>query len=180
MIRDWPRTGFFVATQSPAAVHLLWQALERNADWIADYISISRSHSVLKEYLEWFFERLKDRVSHEASEQDLDQLVRAEVRSIYREFRDRPSGSSFPGEHADTSAHTFGHTLQLGDQTRECLERLPKQIRELLEDVYSLDDGEMTRAELAKKLGIKRNTLDQRICRAIKTIRHRLKRDPTR
>ena len=161
-----------MATQSPAAVHLLWQALERNADWIADYISVSRSHSVLKEYLEWFFERLKDRVPHEASEQDLDQLVRAEVRSIYREFRDRPSGFRL-GDYADTSAHNFA----LGDEARECLEQLPKQIRSLLEDVYSSGAKEITRAELAKKLGIKRNTLDQRICRAIKSIRHQLKRD---
>ena len=166
-----------MATQSPAAVHLLWQALERNADWIADYISLSRSHSVLKEYLEWFFERLKDRVPQEASEQDLDHLVRAEVKSIYGEFRDRPSGSPCAGEYADTAAHKFGQTLQLDDQARECLEQLPKQIRDLLEDVYSLDKEEMTRAELAEKLGIKRNTLDQRISRAIKTIRHRLKRN---
>jgi DNA-directed RNA polymerase specialized sigma24 family protein len=163
-----------VATQSPAAVHLLWQALERNADWIADYISISRSHSVLKEYLEWFFERLKDRVPQEATEQDLDQLVRAEVKSIYGEFRDRPSG--FPlGDYVDTSAHKFA----FGDQARECLEQLPKQIRNLLEDLYSSGAKEITRAELAKKLGIKRNTLDQRISRAMKTIRHRLKRNPT-
>jgi len=126
----------------------------------------------MKGYLEWFFDRLKDRAPEDASEQDLDQLVRTEVKSIYREFRDRRSG--FPlGDYADTSAHKFA----FGDQGRKCLEQLPKQIRNLLEDVYSTDDEEISRNELAKKLGIKRNTLDQRICRAIKTIRHRLKRD---
>ena len=78
---------------TPAAAHLLlWQALERQADWIADYISIPRSDPVVKEYLEWIFERLKDRVPQEASDQDLDELVRAEVKSIYSKFRDRPSG----------------------------------------------------------------------------------------
>ena len=62
-----------MSTQSPAAAHLLRlrHALERNADWIADYISISRSHAdfpgagreaVMKGYLEWLFERLKYRV----------------------------------------------------------------------------------------------------------------------
>ena len=172
-----------MSTQSPAAAHIirLRQALERNADWIEDYISISRSHAdfpdagreaVMKGYLEWFFERLKYCVPEDASEQDLDQLVRTEVKSIYREFRDRRSG--FPlGDYADTSAHKFA----FGDQARECLEQLPKQIRNLLEDVYSTDDEEISRNELAKKLGIKRNTLDQRICRAIKTIRRQLKLD---
>ena len=146
--------------------------MERNADWIAAYISVSRS-VVVEDYLKWFFERLKDRVPQEASERDLDHLVRAEVKSIYGKFRDRPSGVPL-GDYADTSAHKFA----LGDEARECLEQLPKQIRNLLEDVYMLDESdEITRAVLAKKLGIKRNTLNQRICRAIKTIRHRLKRD---
>jgi len=173
-----------VSSQSPASAHIirLRQALERNADWIADYISISRFHAdfpsagreaVMKGYLEWFFDRLKDRAPEDASEQDLDQLVRTEVKSIYREFRDRRSG--FPlGDYADTSAHKFA----FGDQGRKCLEQLPKQIRNLLEDVYMLDESdEITRAVLAKKLGIKRNTLNQRICRAIKTIRRQLKLD---
>jgi len=124
--------------------------------------------------LKWFFERLKDRVPEDASEQDLDQLVRAEVKNIYAEFRDRPLGFSL-GDYADTSAHKFA----FGDQTREWLEQLPKQIRNLLEDVYSSDDEEITRNELAKKLKIKRNTLDQRICRAMKTIRSQLKRPRT-
>ena len=161
-----------MSTQSPAAAQLLRQALERNADWIAEYISISRSVEV-EDYLKWFFERLRDRVPQEASEQDLDHLVRADVKSIYREFRDRPSG--FPlGDYADASAHKFAS----GDQAREWLEHLPKQIRNLLEDVYMSDDEEITRNQLAKKLGIGRNALDQRICRAVKTLRNRLKRDP--
>jgi len=162
---------------TPAATHLLWTALERNADWIAAYISVSRS-VVVEDYLKWFFERLKDRVPQEASERDLDHLVRAEVKSIYGEFRDRPSGVPL-GDYADTSAHKFALGDQArADEARECLEQLPKQIRNLLEDVYMLDESdEITRAVLAKKLGIKRNTLNQRICRAIKTIRRQLKLD---
>jgi predicted DNA binding protein len=39
------------------------------------------------------------------------------------------------------------------------------------------ESDEITRAELAKKLGIKRNTLNQRISRAIKTVRRQLKLD---
>jgi len=34
----------------------------------------------------------------------------------------------------------------------------------------------LTQRELARRLGIKRNTLDQRICRAMKVIRLRVKR----
>jgi RNA polymerase sigma factor (sigma-70 family) len=126
--------------------------------------------------LKWFFDRLKDRVPPEASQQDLDYLVRSEVKSIYSEFRDHPSGFPFVSEYADPSGDRFREDLERADEARECLEQLPKPIRELLEDIYSLDAEEMTREELAKKLGIKRNTLDQRISRAMRAIRLRLKR----
>ena len=168
------RTCFVVETQSPGAAQLLWQALERNAEWIESYVSIPGA--MLKEYLNWFFERLNGRVPPEATEQDLDHLVRAEVKSIYREFRDRPCGCPILGDYGDTSAHRFGRELQLADEARDCLEQLPKQTRQLLEDLYSLDEEEITRDELARRLGIKRNTLDQRICRAMKAIRLRLRR----
>jgi DNA-directed RNA polymerase specialized sigma24 family protein len=39
-----------------------------------------------------------------------------------------------------------------------------------------MDEEEFSRDELAKQLGITRNTLDQRICRALKAIRLRMKR----
>lgn len=48
-----------------------------------------------------FFERLKDRVAQESSEQDVDHLVRAEVKSIYYEFPGSPSGSPYAGDDAD-------------------------------------------------------------------------------
>jgi Sigma-70, region 4 len=163
-----------VQTQSPGAAQLLWQALERNAEWIKSYVSIPGS--VLKEYLNWFFERLKGRVPPEASEQDLDHLVRTEVKKIYREFRDRPCGFPIVGDYGDTSANRFGQELQLADGVRDCLEQLPKKTRKLLEDLYSLHEDEITREELARRLGIKRNTLDQRICRAMKAIRLRFNR----
>ena len=71
-----------MSTQSPAAVQLLWQALERNADWIAEYISISRS-VVVADYLKWFFERLKDRVPVAPANSDLiDKLGVAVLPSI--------------------------------------------------------------------------------------------------
>ena len=161
-------------THSPGAAQLLWQALERNAGWIKNYISVPGY--VLKEYLQWFFDRLKDRVPAEASGRELDHFVQAEVKSIYRDFRDRPSGSSYLGEYADPSSDRFPNDLERSDEARECLEQLPKQIRALLEDLYSLDAEEISRDELAKRLGIKRNTLDQRISRARKAIRLRLKR----
>jgi RNA polymerase sigma factor (sigma-70 family) len=163
-----------VQTHSPGGAQHLWQALERNAEWIKNYISIRGS--VLKDYLKWFFDRLKDRVPPEASQQDLDHLVRSEVKSIYSEFRDLPPGFPFVGEYADPSSDRFREDLERADEARECLEQLPKRIRALLEDIYSLDAEEITREELAKRLGIKRNTLDQRISRAMRAIRLRLKR----
>ena len=58
---------------------------------------------------------------------------------------------------------------------RAFLEHLPPSIQSVLQDVYSMNEEEFSRDELAKRLGIKRNTLDQRIRRAIKALRVRKK-----
>ena len=72
-----------------AAVERLRTALERNAEWIREFVLISGSASVLDEYLRWFFERLKDRVPPSATEQEVDHMIRLEVSSIFGRFRDR-------------------------------------------------------------------------------------------
>lgn len=161
-------------TRPPDTTQLLWQALERNADWIRDYISVPGSR--LKEYLKWFYERLVGRVPPNASEQQMNHLVRREITSIYSKFRDRPTGTPYFGDHEDPAGGQFLESLELADEARECLEQVPDHVRKLLEDIYSMDEEEFSRDELARRLGIKRNTLDQRICRAMKVIRLRVKR----
>lgn len=161
-------------TPPPGAAHPLWQALERNADWIRDYISVPGSR--LKEYLKWFFDRLVGRVPPNPSEQELDHLVRSEIKYIYSKFRDRPTGLPYLGDYEDPDGDRFREAMELTYEARECLEQVPGHVRKFLEDVYSMDDEEFSRDELARRLGIKRNTLDQRLCRALKAIRLRIKR----
>jgi hypothetical protein len=163
-----------VQTPPPGAAHPLWQALERNAEWIRRYISVPAS--VLKEYLKWSFERLIGRVPPNASEQELDHLVRSETKRIYSKFRDRPTGVAYFGDYEDPAGDRFREAMEVTDEARECLEQVPGHVRKFLEDVYSMDEEEFSRDELARRLGIKRNTLDQRICRAMKAIRLRVKR----
>jgi RNA polymerase sigma factor (sigma-70 family) len=166
-----------VQTHSPGAAQILRQALERNAEWIKGYVSISDAgKSVIDGYLDWFFDLLKDRIPVEASGEDLDHMIRAEVKRIYARFRDRPAGACHPADIADPSGNRFQEDIERADEIRECLEQLPKPMRRLLEDVYSMNEQEFTRDALARRLGIRRNTLDQRIRRAIQAIRHRIKR----
>jgi hypothetical protein len=163
-----------VQTPPPGAAQSLWQALERNADWIRQYISVPAS--LLKEHLKWFFDRLIGRVPPDASQQELDHLIRGEIKHIYSKFRDRPTGRPYVGDYEDPAGNRFREDFQLADEARECLEQVPGHVRKFLEDVYSMDDEEFSRDELARRLGIKRNTLDQRLCRALKAIRLRIKR----
>jgi DNA-directed RNA polymerase specialized sigma24 family protein len=148
--------------------------LERNADWIKEYISISAS--VLQEYLTWFFERLKDRVPPEASEQDVDRLVRAEVKSIYGEFRDRPAGPPCLVDMADPSGTRFEVDLEDAHELRASLECVPPETRELIVRAFAITQHDLAsgRNGLAARFGISRNALDQRLSRAYKRIRERM------
>jgi hypothetical protein len=174
IVRTFPERWFLVQTHSPGAAQLLWQALERNADWIKKYISIPCS--VVKEYLKWFFERLKDRVPSEASEQDMDRLVRAEVKTIYGQFRDRPVGLPCLVDMTDPSGTRFEVHLRDADELRASLECVPPETRELIVRAFATTEHDLAtgRNRLAARLGISRNALDQRLSRAYKRIRERM------
>lgn len=166
-----------VETHSPGTGdQQLWTALERNADWIKKYVSIPGS--VLKEYLSWFFERLKDRVPSEASERDMNRLVRAEVKTIYGQFRDRPVGLPCLVDMTDPAGTRFEVDLRDADELRASLECVPNETRELIVRAFAVTEHDLAcgRNGLAARLGISRNTLDQRLSRAYKRIRERMGR----
>jgi hypothetical protein len=155
-----------------ALVQLLWTAVARNADWIVNYTGIANAKPAVQDaYLKWFFELLKDQVQPNCREDELDRMIRVQVKSIDGRFRDRPGAVSHLIDFADPSGNRFQHEIERADEIRALLEGLPKQIRVLLEDVFSTNEQEFSRNAFAKRLGIKRNTLDQRISRAIKAIR---------
>ena len=165
-------------THSPGTGHQqLWTALERNADWIKHFIAVTDRPSVLDEYLRWFFERLKDRIAPDVTDEGLDKMIRSEVGSIYGKFRDRlKAGLAFTADIVDPAARRFESALEDRDELRAALECVPDEARELILRVFSEteDDLNKGRDRLARRLGLTRNTLDQRLSRAYRRIRERM------
>ena len=186
------RTVFVVRPFSPDAADSLRKALERNLDWIRAHIPALASDSPIaardiQAYVDWIYERLKDRVPLDLEPEEIDRLVRAEVWKVFHDRRSRqPSISRFAdveqiGDPEDQSARDFERSLETADEVRACLECLPEELRQLVIEAYTLTEGELSspgiRARLAKNLGISRNAVDQRLSRAIKSIRERMRKD---
>ena len=169
------RPSFAVVQTHPrGSAQLLREALERNAEWIGSYIEIADAgQAVLAEYLEWFFDRLKDRVPSDATDEALDRLIRAEVRSIYRRLKFRRGAPPWLAEVPDPEGERFEEDLARRSELNDFLDHLAPEVRGIVEAAYSMSEEEFSRDELAKRLGIKRNTLDQRISRALKALRSR-------
>src|SRR6266536_2044313 len=158
------RDCFVVPTPPLDAAESLRKALERNLDWINN--------------------RLKDRIQPDPDPDDLDRLVRSEVRKLFHGRRSRrPPIARFGdirkiGEPEDRSARNFERDLETADEVRACLDCLPEEERDLVIEAYTLTEGELSspgiRERLARSLGITRNTLDQRLSRAIRRIRERM------
>ena len=187
------RTVFVVRPFSPDAADSLRKALERNLDWIRAHIPALASDSPIaardiQAYVDWIYERLKDRVPPDLEPEEIDRLVRGEVWKVFHDRRSRqPSISRFAdveqiGDPEDQSARNFERSLETADEVRACLECLPEELRQLVIEAYTLTEGELSspgiRERLAKNLGISRNAVDQRLSRAIRSIRERMRKDP--
>ena len=178
---------------SPDAAESLRKALERNLDWIKAHIPALASDSPsgardIQAYIDWIYERLKDRMPSDAAPDEIDRLVRGEVWKVFHGRRSRqPRISRFAdveriGEPEDQSARNFERALETADEVRACLECLPEELRQLVIEAYTLTEGELSspgiRQRLAKSLGISRNAVDQRLSRALRSIRERMRKDP--
>ena len=186
------RTVFVVRPFSPDAADSLRKALERNLDWIRAHIPALASDSPIaardiQAYVDWIYERLKDRIPLDLEPEEIDRLVRGEVWKVFHDRRSRqPRISRFAdvehiGDPEDQSARNFERSLETVDEVRACLECLPEELRQLVIEAYTLTEGELSspgiRERLAKNLGISRNAVDQRLSRAIKSIRERMRKD---
>jgi hypothetical protein len=187
------RTVFVVRSPSPDAADSLRKALERNLDWIKAHIPALASDSPTgardtQPYIDWIYERLKDRISPDLEPQEIDRMVRGEVWKVFHGRRSRqPHISRFAdvekiGDPEDQSALDFEQALETADEVRACLECLPEEVRQLVIEAYTLTEGDLSspgiRERLAKNLGISRNAVDQRLSRAIRSIRERMRKDP--
>jgi len=179
-----------VRTPLPDPTDSLRRALELNLEWIRDHIPALAGSAAgsprVQTYIDWIFDRLKDRVPPNPDPEELDRLVRAEVRKAFLSRRPRqpPIARSVEdlGDIEDESARDFERDLETADEVRECLACLTEQDRELVIEAYTLTEDDLAsaglRKRMAKKLGITRDALDQRISRAIRRIREQRQNRP--
>lgn len=168
---------------SSDAAESLWRAIERNRDWIKTYaLTPEAREQDVESYVKWIYDRLKDHIPEFAAPTDLDRLVRKEVRRLFD--RDLPNGARKArfGDAADVedpSALSFERKIELSDEVRACLQCLQEQNRELIIEAFTLTEADLScknvRDRLAARLGINRNTLDQRISRALRLMRTRMR-----
>ncbi len=181
---------YSVRSPPPDPPDSLRRALERNLEWVKDHIPALSGSAVgspkVQAYIDWIFDRLKDRVPPDADPEELDRLVRAEVRKAFlgRRSRQPPIVHSVEelGDIEDQSARDFERALETADEVRECLACLTEQDRELVMEAYTLTEDDLAtaglRERMAKRLGITRDALDQRISRARRRIRERRQNRP--
>ena len=69
---------------SSDAAKSLWMALERNHDWIKTYVLPPEVRDRdIQSYIRWIYDRLKDHIPASAGTEELDRLIRKEVRSLF-------------------------------------------------------------------------------------------------
>jgi hypothetical protein len=125
---------------------------------------------------------MKDHIPTAATGDELDRLIRREVRSLFgRTGRNGVRKARFGdvGDLEDPSALGFERDVEIADQVRACLKCIQKEARELIIEAFTLTEADLSskgiRKRLAARLGISRNTLDQRISRALGCIRERMR-----
>jgi DNA-directed RNA polymerase specialized sigma24 family protein len=175
-----------VSDLSSDAAQALQNALERNLDWIrAHILAPGAREQDIQSYINWLYDRLKDRIPAVPDPDELDRLVKKEVRSLFE--REAPNGDrkalfGHVEELEDPSALGFEREIELSEEVRACLRHLQKEARELIIEAFTLTEADLStkdiRDRLAARLGINRNTLDQRISRALRRIRARMRHRP--
>ncbi len=161
----------------------LWEALEKNREWIRTHIlALENRDRDIQPYIKWIFDRLKDHISPTASAEELDHVVRKEVRSIFERMPSNGSKKARFGDVTDLedpSALGFLREVELADEVRACLKSIQKEARDLIIEAFTLTEADLSskgiRDRLAARLGINRNTLDQRIARVLGRIRERMR-----
>ena len=178
--------GCFVSNLSSDSTAAIRSALERNLGWIKTHIlGPNITDQDIPSYIDWICEWLKERVQAASDSQELDRIVRKELRGL---FGHEPTNGNRKalfgdvGQLEDPSALLFERKIELSDEVRACLECIEKDARDLIIEAFTLTEADLSRKnvrnQLAARLGINRNTLDQRISRALRRIRARMRYRP--
>lgn len=105
-------------------------------------------------------------------------MIRLEVSRIFGKFRDgRQHRSAFPLDIVDPTADRFQTDLENEKELQASLMCVADETRELILQALSFtdEDIERRRDDLAAHVGLTRSALDQRLSRAYRRIRDRMR-----
>lgn len=167
---------------SPSTRQALQDALDRSRNWIRAHLRNVNNERCTDSYIEWILDRLSQRIGDDTKPEDLDGMIREELRAFVaeeerstRRYSEHHTSHDFLHQFPDPASVSFAQELETADELRACLECVPKEYRELLLAAYTLTKNECSDKEardiLARKLGISRAALDQRLARARAMIR---------
>lgn len=167
---------------SPSTRQALQDALDRSRDWIRAHLRKVNNEHCTDSYIQWILDRLGKRVGDDTKPEDIEVMIREELRALVaeearstRRYSERHTPHDFLHQFPDPASVSFAEQLEAADEVRACLECVPKDYRELIVAAYTLTETELSDKEardiLARKLGISRTALDQRLARARAMIR---------
>jgi hypothetical protein len=163
----------------------LFAALQRSQSWISNYATPRLGPSVSPyDFTERLHRRLRGRVSDQSPDTEVDEALKTTVRYLVKEqcrveferakrFVPEEEGSEVP----DPGGLSWVQEFERNNDSRVALELLRSLDPEMLDwikKIYAFNSEEDARAELAKHLGIRRNTLNQRLSRKFRNLRSQL------
>jgi DNA-directed RNA polymerase specialized sigma24 family protein len=163
------------------------QIVDEMQSWIEGHVSRHlRLGASTWEFRERFCERLKKKVPSAASASQIRALIHKTVTDLIHdqnrtEFRrDNPAGNVWAhvllDQYADPQSGAAEQKFLRESEALAVLRAMRKEDRTLVEQLYGLRNiDKVPRAEMAKKLGIQRDTLDQRLHRIFHSVRKVIK-----
>jgi hypothetical protein len=167
---------------APVAHARLFKAMVRLQSWITRHASFYLGPGVSPfDFLEPLERRLAGRITSISSEAELDRAIRINVRYLVREQRrdiaqraKRSVSLEDAGDVSDSQGLAWAERILDQQTARELLELLDEEVAGWAQKLYGLKNEELRRSDLAKSLGISRNTLDARISREYRKLRAKL------
>lgn len=160
----------------------LFAALQRSQAWISNYAVARLGPGISPfDFTEPLQRRLQGRVSDLSSDDEVDEVLKTHVRYLVKEQHRVELKKAKPlvreqeaGEIPDPRGLSWVDEFERKHDSRvalELLQSLDEDRLNLLRQVYSCDSDEDSRAELAKRMGLTRNTLNKRLSRILKDLR---------
>ena len=153
---------------------LLRESIQRLHLWIEKYVRDRLGEYVSGyDFRDRLFGRLVDRIDKSMEPDEVDNhtkqmlkwLVHEDQRAAFRRSQVVVADQRIE-RLPDPNSLKFSEQLDIESQMRVLLDRIPPELRPVIDDLYGLHGERVkSRKEVAKQLGWKRNTLDQKLRR---------------